>query len=589
MDKNSSTKYKKVQDLFFRQTFKDKGFTCQHCGMELKTFHSNHLKKCGISKDDYINKFGYPNKYYEKNAILKEVTDKISDLYIINRNKWLILSGITRSYVTKETEKIKEENEHRNKDERQMEMLTTSQVKAHLKGINTLGVFPKWKTSKFFVIDIDSYDGLENAKEVAINIKMFLKQHFPENQIHVNFSGNKGYHVTLYFDRFVEIKSLYRLFIIILNNIKIERFINLRVEMRPTLQGPDGYGVKLPLGANFINKDDYKNYAYFVDDLFRVIENEIEYVLNIEKSSCDIVFDILDAYMDEDLKQYGENVLNIKDESENVLMISDTSKVTVKNVHSKIKRIIEKGLEEHGTRHYWSFLIALYYKESCIEKDKAFDLLFEWSKNQIETGMSMSSLAEVVKDISQIIYKGVYHSEKRYNLPQRSTHYKDVYLCEHDMNKFVQINDYAIKHGKMMIYHQRVFLALLIHAKQYGDCDGKFYMTYEQILLLSHLGSRDTVNKGITDLQQLGFIDIVTRNSKLDKTTGKKEPNVFRISFTDNHCDDDHFRITHDDLQDKECFFRVMYRYYGKDNLDKVFKKSIKYKVLKMNLDHIKI
>lgn len=587
MNKNILTKYKKIQDLFYRSIFKETGFICQNCGKKLKTFHGNHFKKCGMSKDEYINKFGYPNKYYEKDAILKEVTNKIADLYIVNRNKWLILSGITRSYTTNETDKIKEQNKNRSKDERQIEKLTTSQIKAHLEGRNTLGVFPKWNTSKFLVFDIDSYGGLQNAKVVVWYIKWFLKRYFPKNQIHVNFSGNKGYHVTLYFDSFIDIKVLYRLFNIVLNGIQIENFRDVRVEMRPTIKGPEGCGIKLPLGVNFINRDDYNNYAFFADDYFREVECEIEYVLNIEKSSSGIVWEIIDSYKDKDLKEYGENFLNIDADKENDEEVIYQNKNTSmgKEGYSKIKYIIENGLEEQGTRHYWSFLIALYYKELGLDKDEAFDHLFEWSKKQIETGMSRSSLVEAVKDINKIIYKSVYGSRRGYYLPNHDTYSKDIFLTKEDMNKFVQINDYGKYHGKMMIHHQKVLFALLVHGKQYRDTDGKFYMTYEQILLLSDLVSRDTVNKCITELDQLGFIEVVLRNNEYDKITGKRNPNVFKINFADDY-DNNSIKVSPNELKDKDCFYRIIYRYFGEKNLHKVFKRSMKHRILKMNLDY---
>ncbi|MTI67140.1 MAG: hypothetical protein FH753_11165 [Firmicutes bacterium] len=580
-------KYKKIQDLFYNKRFIKRDIVCQNCGKELKVFHGSHLKKCGYSKEEYIKEFGYPNEYYEKDEILKSVIKKIEDLYVVNRNKWLILDGRIRSYVTKETEKIKEENRKRNSEHGEIQQLTRRQIKEHLLGKRTVGVFPKWNSNKFLIFDIDSYVGLQKAKVVAWHIKWFLGKYFPKNQIHVNYSGNKGYHVTLYFNEFIGIKVLYRLFTIVLNGIRAEDFQGVRVEMRPTAKGEDGYGVKLPLGVNFINRDDYNNYAYFVDEYFNEIEFEVEYVLNIKKSPSNIVWEIIDEYKDKELKEYGENYLNIE-EVESINNPKYNNKNIQNNGYDKIECIIENGLEEQGTRHYWSFLIALYYKDKDIHADEAFEFLYEWSKEQIETGMSKSSIHEVVRDINSIVYKSVYNPSKEYFLIKSDRYIKDIYFTERDINKFIELNRYAKRYGKTIINHQKVLFALIIHGKTYQqssrESKGQFYMTYDQIIELTGIRSKTTTSKCVTELDELGFIKIVERNSMYYKNKGKRDPNVYRLDFIESMKEDDYLiKISANELQDKDCFYKVMYKYFREEGLKKIFTRHIRYKVLNMD------
>lgn len=564
-------KYKKIQDLFHKSDRKS-SFKCKRCGQELKTFHSNHLKKCGITKEEYINEYGFPNSSLEKDRILNDVMNKMADLYIVNRNKWLILSGFTKSYITKDSDTIKICNKLQGRKE--ISKLTNYQVKEHLKGKNTVGVFPVGYNSKFLVFDIDSYIGLVYAEQIANSIRDFLIKYFPEEQVHISYSGNKGYHITLYFSHFVDIKELYKIFNIVLNEINIERYTDVRIEMRPTTKGEYGYGVKLPLGVNFVNNDNYNNYAYYVYDDFNEIEYEIEYVLNIKKSSSEIIRKILSDYKNTKLKDYGENYIN---EKEVHIKYAKYSNFDI-NLEGKVKYIIENGLETMGTRHYWSFIISMYLKESGLNANETYNFLYDWSLKQIENGLSTSSTTDIEKDLRNMIFKGVYSDNKNYSLHQQKSEY---YLTKQDINLLIELNRNAKDTGIPMVNYQKVLFILLLYGRSYCDENGQFNLTYDKIHKHSGFGSRTTVNKCITGLDSMGYIKIISRNAEYDEVRMKKDPNVYQIVNYNKEKDKEiALTITFNEINCEDSFYKVMLKYFGKDNLDEIFTRAIRSKVI---------
>ncbi len=164
--------------------------------------------------------------------------------------------------------------------------------------------------------------------------------------------------------------------------------------MRPTTKGEDGYGVKLPMGVNFLNNDNYNNYAFYVDNDFNEIEYGIEYLLNIKKSSSEILREVFNDYKDIKLNYYGKSYINEK-ECHSV----DTKSIDLKNdLKGKIEYVIKNGLEVSGTRHYWSFLISMYLKELGLHIDDAYNFLLEWNMKQVQNSMSKSISVEIERD-----------------------------------------------------------------------------------------------------------------------------------------------------------------------------------------------
>ncbi|MBU9711369.1 TOTE conflict system archaeo-eukaryotic primase domain-containing protein [Evansella tamaricis] len=77
-------------------------------------------------------------------------------------------------------------------------------VRQHIEGDRTIGCFYCGKGSKFLCFDIDDK---EPIKTLGI-ISTLKRIGFPKEHIHVEDSGNKGYHVWLFFDDTLPIEKL---------------------------------------------------------------------------------------------------------------------------------------------------------------------------------------------------------------------------------------------------------------------------------------------------------------------------------------------------------------------------------------------
>ncbi|GEM_PF-829196 len=563
-----------IIDLFHKKTTSTRSYICNICGEEHRQFNNRLLHKHNITRQEYIEMYGYPNSFYEKDDILNSLIEQINKLYISNRYKWLVLSGFNHQYYTKDTHTIKTTRD--NTTSREIPVLTNQQIKDHLKGKNTIGVFPDGQVSKFLIFDIDSYSGLHVAQGVATAILEFLLKFFQETAIHIVYTGKKGFHITLFFNEPVKISDLHRLFIITVNVVNFDLFDNFAIEMRPTLNGVDGHGVKLPLGVNFTSSDNYNNYAYFVGHNFREIDNQIDYVLNIVQSKGSIVNQIINTHDSPDYV-YIDETYSKTDDTVNV-PIKDTpdynSNSSPYRDFRSVETILENGLTSSGTRHHWSFLIAMYLKQLGFDEKEVYNRLMNWSLQQVEQGYSTSSVREIEKDVSAIVYNGVFSSSKDYNLPLIFNRDQSINLYESDFKKLEKINQIAQSTGKSHISTQKVYFAILVHSQIYNTRYREFHMRYTDIMYLSGLNSRKTIKKCIDQLSSMKFIDIIKRDLRYNPKIGFKEANLYLI-IHDSHDSNVEFSFASNRIFEYNLFFNVINQNYSDSNLKNIFTTSV--------------
>lgn len=196
----------------------------------------------------------------------KLLVEKMKDLYFNSFNKKVLMSYFDdvdqeykygTMYVLNKAGKVQFNVEH-------------ALIK-HLNGENILGLFandtPEY--TKYICFDVDTLD-----TDYLHSLIKILKTKFNINEenILVSYSGNKGYHVDLFFNRnalnYYPSISLVKMFYyrviyrvqedLLLDNKKITSPINKIIEFRPTAK----QGCKLPLGKHF--KTD--NYCHLYQD-----------------------------------------------------------------------------------------------------------------------------------------------------------------------------------------------------------------------------------------------------------------------------------------------------------------------------------
>lgn len=157
---------------------------------------------------------------------------KLNELYITTRKKYIKQKGSNYSTF----------NKYENSS-----ALTLSDwmLQLHLDGSETYGVFNGNTVNKFITFDVDYADDQPMAKWATRKLIDVLESEFNirSNYIHVSFSGNKGYHVDLFFDEPIKADDAFAFYQRV---ISVADLPSNKVEYRPSYT----QAVKLPLGIH---------------------------------------------------------------------------------------------------------------------------------------------------------------------------------------------------------------------------------------------------------------------------------------------------------------------------------------------------
>lgn len=148
--------------------------------------------------------------------------------------------------------------------------ITEAIFKEHLNGEKTLAINLNngEDKSNILVIDIDDKKSLVKAKELSIKIQHELEKR--DIISYLEFSGNKGYHIWIFFDKFIDIKDLNMFMENILNFLKIRRS---KVELIPRYNNicESEHIIKLPLGVHPISRK--KSYFEELSSIKNILDN----------------------------------------------------------------------------------------------------------------------------------------------------------------------------------------------------------------------------------------------------------------------------------------------------------------------------
>lgn len=453
---------------------------CKICNE--KRANKQHVETHNITYDDYLREYE-PEQYNEMQAV-----KKINELYITTRYKHSEMNkqGVYRTYSTIDGLGIQRGYG-----------LVDSDIRAHLKQQKTLAVFTPKDYSKFIIFDIDTSD-----IDVLESIYRALASYVNLKDIHCSYSGNKGYHVAVFFNKLVPNDVLLKFYAIVMadagNPDKVE------------LLGVDGKPVKLPLGINFKNKDQYNNYCYFCNQFGREVDNSLEYIQTIEPIDPEPVYEAVEINYDASISRtnyFTDDELIEIDEFKELKNKAHFMNYSLANKIDTIEKAINLGMNEPGTRHMTMLNIAIYLKDiKGYSKEETRAFLQEWITKQ-DTELYKSNSKEIdqdIKDMTNTVYRRDY---------KLRTNKRDVNLTALDLKEILSIKGKALR---------RLYFILYIHGKAYCDETGTFYMTYKQINEAGNRSDRGYLKKQIKKLEKLGKVEIVQQDQY-------KKPNKYRI------------------------------------------------------------
>src|SRR5699024_8116688 len=151
----------------------------------------------------------------------KSVIDKINTLYIQTRSKYLVQfkdgKYITLTYS----------------DSNDIVKFNDSMLSTHFKGNLTYGVFSGGYFSKFITFDVDC-NNESMSRWITLKLVNVLVEEYgiDRKYINVNFSGNKGYHVDLFFEEQIKVEELRKFYQAVV--ISVGALPEGQIEFRPS-------------------------------------------------------------------------------------------------------------------------------------------------------------------------------------------------------------------------------------------------------------------------------------------------------------------------------------------------------------------
>lgn len=292
----------------------------------------------------------------EANRTDERVLRKMIELYVSYRGRY-ILCLPTGNIVTP-----------KRKDGR-YSWLSDNVLRNHLQQKYAVGVFADGYGSKFICFDVD--DG--NPDTVRAVIDELTALGFSDTDIHVSYSGGKGYHVEMFFDESIFINRLQALY----NHVITARSLDPhKVEFRPM----NTASIKLPLSRHARTG----NMCWYVDRQTLTPIMTPEYILHIQQIRA------VDAKaLIPECTVATDNSTNKKDGSERGHSSPET-------------RNLGTTLEQEGTRHNMMRNIAVFKRTHGTSREDCESALEEWIQAQ-DPLYYKSSQGEIRRDINELI------------------------------------------------------------------------------------------------------------------------------------------------------------------------------------------
>jgi hypothetical protein len=468
---------------------------CPYCKTEYKKITANHLAKHNINYLNYLEKYE-GNKYYEKvvSEFIWDFYRPCSSKYIeqvysteLHKYIWITKYAMYKDYLNEKIRKAYKES----KESHELDILLHTRnypfgkadIVKHLRKETTIGIYTYQRDTTFLTFDID----VDNMHYVQGIYDSLRRCKIDDNQILISWSGNKGYHISIFFDKPIL-------------KFKVEKFFNLVIwasfkenALRDNgskvieARGISNQGVKIPLSINRKNKIEYRstqscneggrilnegkgNYCFLINRYGR----EINTLIKI-KDICKIESGIIEKSI-EDLsseKEFYDNIGTALTRVHNDTIINANIKATNNNVED-IKKRIETKLNkpiEAKNRHNTLLELAVLNKSNGMTAvdNKTFLINFTADKNmnhKFETKMDAN-----IKEIESLI-KTIYYS-KTADKYQISNNIKDLYFTKGEILEILSIKD---KHLR------KFYFKMFIQYKMFGNkIDRHFFLTYESI------------------------------------------------------------------------------------------------------------
>lgn len=363
--------------------------------------------------------------------------------------------------------------------------LSEGMLLRHIKGEKTVGTFYENEKTKFLCFDVDSRD----PRNMTRLCQALLDSGVNRNDIHLENSGAKGWHVWLFFEHPFPINTIVDFAKYVLDQMWDGRE---SIELRPAKVG--GLGIKLPLG---IQKKTNKR-TEFVDFNLVPIADQYEYFLSIQPIRNTEMEQILQDADEMTIAEANYEPSNCRIHQQVVIPLAKEFG-TVKSFAEKLIQYgIGKWMTETKRRHYYQFYVILYYKWRGLPKEEIIKSVTEWALKQKELGYSTSSDHEIITDVRYDV-ESIMADPKKY-LYGGFTHKFVIYETD------VELARKITNENERKIIWAILLLGRLFHSQ------GQFYFSERRIVQMTGI-PKTTVHRTIHKLQQLGILHLKKRGN----------------------------------------------------------------------------
>ena len=416
--------------------------------------------------------------------------------------------------------------------------LTYPDLYEHLDGKKTVSVYGRKYHTKFMTLDVDEAE----KSAVFLLINKMVELGIPRDKIYVSVSGNKGYHLDVFFDKGVLKSAVESLFKYLWRDPAVRQ---IAVECFPLYHNT----IKIPLG---VNMKTGRRCWYADTDTLEPYEGDYEFIMRIEPMSAEE----FEAVVYKCNKEAWHEDLNVAIENSKKPMKKKQKSQDPRNIYQPNG---EPVITMPGQRNRLMCKKAVYLRCVGADEDTIYEELMKWIDRQ-DPNLIRSSRKEIEDDAARIARDVAKKYEVRIQEQPGELNKPDVhetYLTDGDIKQILRATT------KMA---RRVAFLMCVYCRRYGAC----ILGYKRIEEI--IGAKDkAAYRAIKLLESLGIIsqesqggmtrvngNPVLRANKYLFNSGEEEKKSARVSFV---------------LEDVEHDFeKVFYRIIRKACDDKTIK-----------------
>ncbi|RCX15632.1 IclR-like helix-turn-helix domain-containing protein [Fontibacillus phaseoli] len=385
-------------------------------------------------------------------------------------------------------------------------------VAQHLGGERTIGCHYIGSASKFLCFDIDEPD-----PEIPLQLLKMLKDAgFDHDELHVEHSGSKGWHIWMFFSGNIPISMLVSFGRYFIEEMGCDGHC---IELRPE-QTKNSRGIKLPFA---IHRKTMIRTMFLEHNLFPTSDS-VQYFLDIVPTSNKRFEQLAIALLEEvsDNSEIKDQLVQQSEElvEEPIQSVRTPEFIRGSSLNQLAEKLLKYGIPQRTPgdsfgRHYYQYFIALFFKDQGFSEKKTIVKVIEWALREKRYNRSSSTEEEIYQDVTIDVHHIYAKNKKFYSaIPNElSFSIADIEMVSQFEEPITQYVAWAILVLGRMFHHQ-----------------GRLFFSVRQLAAMTGY-SRSTVHRRLQILIAMNFIRVIERGQyRSEKSSVYHIPALLNVS-----------------------------------------------------------